>query len=65
MADTKLQATIEKKLSDLLNGKGPQDKETRDQDLEAIGLAIKWVAVKHKVDPGDWGKDLEDGDDDK
>ena len=55
-----IEDSIEKKLKALLDGKGEQDQEKRAQDLQALGLAIKWVAVKAKLDEADWGSDLKD-----
>lgn len=46
-----LPGTIEKSLTDLLNDKDT-DSDTKRKNLL---LAIKWQAVKAKMDDGDWG----------
>ena len=60
-----IQDSIEKKLKALLEGKGEQDAEKRAQELQTLGLAIKWCAVKAKLDEESWGNELDDLDDRK
>ncbi len=55
----KLVATIEATLADLLSDKSTLTNEQKEEKRKDVLLAIKWQAVKIKIEDGDWGKGLE------
>lgn len=61
--DKKLQATLERALTDLLSGKNDKTKtrEERDEIRQNINAATKFLAVRHKLVDNEWGSGFTNG----
>ena len=51
---SRIQKSVEKKLSDLLRG----DNKPERGELQLLSVAVKYLAVLAKLDEGEWGGDL-------
>lgn len=57
----KLQTKIEKTLADLLSGTSKLTAEEKAEARSNVMLAIKWQAVKLKMDDKEWGSGFTNG----
>lgn len=52
---SRIQKSVEKKLSDLLRG----DNKPERGELQLLSVAVKYLSVIMKMDENEWGHDLE------
>lgn len=57
--ELRIKKAVEDKLWSILAKRSPESKAPPKEDLQAISLAIKYLAVSAKLGEADWGRDLQ------